>query len=91
MGCIPHGTRPAPCVAYCVWESVSIHACDWQIGGDGLDAVGRVAICSGGDWNPLARQIFVVGVEPLGFVCGIAVIVGISVVVQLSFWAGEAG
>jgi hypothetical protein len=39
----------------------------------------------------LARQIFVVGVEPLGFVCGIAVIVGISVVVQLSFWAGEAG
>jgi phospholipid/cholesterol/gamma-HCH transport system permease protein len=42
-------------------------------------------------WNLLARQIFVVGVEPLGFVCGIAVIVGISVVVQLSFWAGEAG
>jgi hypothetical protein len=32
-------------------------------------------------WNLLARQIFVVGVEPLGFVCGIAVFVGFSVVV----------
>jgi phospholipid/cholesterol/gamma-HCH transport system permease protein len=42
-------------------------------------------------WNLFARQIFIVGVEPLGFVCAIAVFVGISVVVQLSFWAGEAG
>ena len=39
----------------------------------------------------LARQVMTVGVEPLGFVCLVAVIVGISVVVQLSFWTGEAG
>src|SRR5579872_3342739 len=41
--------------------------------------------------NLFARQVLAVGVEPVGFVCGLAVIVGISVVVQLSFWAGEAG
>jgi phospholipid/cholesterol/gamma-HCH transport system permease protein len=38
-----------------------------------------------------ARQVLTVGVQPLGFVCGVAVFVGISVVVQLSFWVGEAG
>jgi phospholipid/cholesterol/gamma-HCH transport system permease protein len=42
-------------------------------------------------WNRLARQVLAVGVEPLGFVCGVAVFVGITLVVQLSFWAGEAG
>src|SRR5208283_3965994 len=42
-------------------------------------------------WNLLAQQVLTIGVEPLGFVCGIAVFVGISVVVQLSFWTGEAG
>jgi phospholipid/cholesterol/gamma-HCH transport system permease protein len=42
-------------------------------------------------WNLLARQIFAIGVEPLGFVAAVAVFVGISVVVQLSFWVGEAG
>jgi phospholipid/cholesterol/gamma-HCH transport system permease protein len=41
--------------------------------------------------NLLARQIMAIGVEPLGFVFVMAVFVGISVVVQLSFWAGEAG
>jgi len=41
--------------------------------------------------NLLARQVLAIGVEPLGFVCGVAVFVGISVVVQLSFWVGEAG
>ena len=39
----------------------------------------------------LANQVMAVGVEPLGFVCALAVFVGISVVVQLSFWTGEAG
>jgi phospholipid/cholesterol/gamma-HCH transport system permease protein len=38
-----------------------------------------------------ARQLLAIGVEPLGFVCAMAVFVGISVVVQLTFWAGEAG
>jgi phospholipid/cholesterol/gamma-HCH transport system permease protein len=38
-----------------------------------------------------ARQVLVTGVEPLWFVSAIAVFVGISVVVHLSFWAGEAG
>jgi phospholipid/cholesterol/gamma-HCH transport system permease protein len=38
-----------------------------------------------------ARQVLAIGVEPLGFVCGVAVFVGISVVTQLTFWVGEAG
>ena len=38
-----------------------------------------------------ARQVRAIGVEPLGFVFALAVFVGISVVVQLSFWTGEAG
>ncbi|MDB6066262.1 MAG: hypothetical protein JWR26_2470 [Pedosphaera sp.] len=42
-------------------------------------------------WKMFARQVAVIGVEPLGFVCALAVFVGISVVVQLTFWIGEAG
>ncbi len=38
-----------------------------------------------------ARQVLAIGVEPLGFVCAVAVFVGISVVVQLTFWTGQAG
>jgi phospholipid/cholesterol/gamma-HCH transport system permease protein len=38
-----------------------------------------------------ARQVLAIGVEPLWFVGAVAVFVGISVVVQLTFWAGEAG
>jgi phospholipid/cholesterol/gamma-HCH transport system permease protein len=38
-----------------------------------------------------ALQILSVGVEPLWFVGAMAVFVGISVVVQLTFWAGETG
>src|SRR3954468_15773712 len=38
-----------------------------------------------------ARQVLAIGVEPAGFVCAVAAFVGISVVVQLTFWAGEAG
>jgi len=38
-----------------------------------------------------ARQVRAIGVEPLGFVFALAVFVGISVVVQFSFWTGEAG
>src|SRR4051812_24746938 len=41
--------------------------------------------------NMFARQILLVGVEPVGFVCALAVLVGILVVVQLTFWAGQAG
>lgn len=33
----------------------------------------------------------VIGVEPLVFVCGLAVLVGVSVVVQLSHWTAQAG
>jgi phospholipid/cholesterol/gamma-HCH transport system permease protein len=33
----------------------------------------------------------VVGLEPIGFICGVAVLAGIAVVVQLAFWTGEAG
>lgn len=38
-----------------------------------------------------ARQVLAIGVEPLWFVGALAVFVGVSVVVQLSFWAGEVG
>src|ERR1041384_3874455 len=41
--------------------------------------------------NLVARQVLAVGVEPLGFVCGVAAFVGMSVVVQLAFWTGKAG
>ena len=39
----------------------------------------------------VARQVLAIGVEPLGFVGAVAVFVGISVVVQLTFWVGAAG
>jgi phospholipid/cholesterol/gamma-HCH transport system permease protein len=39
----------------------------------------------------LAEQLLEVGVGALGFVCVVGVFIGISLVVQLSFWAGEAG
>jgi phospholipid/cholesterol/gamma-HCH transport system permease protein len=38
-----------------------------------------------------ARQVLVIGVEPLWFVSAVAAFVGISVVVQLTFWTGEVG
>jgi len=37
------------------------------------------------------RQVLAIAVEPLWFVGAVAVFVGISVVVQLTFWVGEAG
>lgn len=39
----------------------------------------------------LALQVLSIGVEPLWFVGAVGVFVGISVVVQLTFWVGEAG
>ena len=44
-----------------------------------------------GVWNLFARQVLTVGIEPVGFVCAVAAFVGISVVVQLAFWTGQAG
>src|SRR4051794_37820565 len=41
--------------------------------------------------NKVARQVMSVGVEPLAFVCVLAAFVGISIVVQLTFWTGKAG
>jgi phospholipid/cholesterol/gamma-HCH transport system permease protein len=38
-----------------------------------------------------ARQVLAIGVEPVWFVGALAAFVGISVVVQLTFWVGEAG
>jgi phospholipid/cholesterol/gamma-HCH transport system permease protein len=37
------------------------------------------------------RQVVAIGVEPVGLVCGLAVFVGITVVVQLAFWVAQAG
>ena len=47
-------------------------------------------------WKPavrraLARQVLAIGVEPLWIVGAVAVFAGISVVVQLTVWVGEAG
>jgi phospholipid/cholesterol/gamma-HCH transport system permease protein len=41
--------------------------------------------------NALARQILVIGIEPLLFVCLLAGFVGLGVVVQLVFWTGATG
>jgi ABC-type transporter Mla maintaining outer membrane lipid asymmetry permease subunit MlaE len=38
-----------------------------------------------------ARQVLAIGIEPVWFVGALAAFVGISVVVQLAFWVGEAG
>ncbi len=39
----------------------------------------------------VARQVLAMGVEPLWLVGAVAAFVGISLVVQLTFWVGEAG
>jgi phospholipid/cholesterol/gamma-HCH transport system permease protein len=49
-----------------------------------------------GSWTPavrmsFARQMHANAIEPLWFVASIGVFVGISVVVQLTFWTGMAG
>jgi phospholipid/cholesterol/gamma-HCH transport system permease protein len=62
-------------------------------------AVIGMALCEGArpdHWvrarrRAFARQVLVIGVEPLGFVATVAGFVGVSVVVQLSFWTGETG
>jgi phospholipid/cholesterol/gamma-HCH transport system permease protein len=41
--------------------------------------------------NAFSRQVLSLGVEPILFVCGVSVFVGVSVVVQLAFWTGRAG
>jgi len=41
--------------------------------------------------HQLARQVLSIGIEPLWFVAAVALFVGLAVVVQLSFWVGEAG
>jgi len=38
-----------------------------------------------------SRQVMAIGIEPLWFVGALAVFVGISIVVQLASWIGEAG
>src|SRR5436190_2724944 len=38
-----------------------------------------------------AGQLMTMAVEPLLFVCGVAALVGISVIVQLSYWVGQSG
>ena len=37
------------------------------------------------------RQVVAIGVEAIWLVCGVAVFVGITIVVQLAFWVEEAG
>jgi phospholipid/cholesterol/gamma-HCH transport system permease protein len=37
------------------------------------------------------RQVAAIGVESIGLVCGVAVFVGITVVVQLAYWVAKAG
>jgi phospholipid/cholesterol/gamma-HCH transport system permease protein len=42
-------------------------------------------------WKAFTLQVLAIGVEPLWFVGALGVFVGISVVVQLTFWTGETG
>jgi phospholipid/cholesterol/gamma-HCH transport system permease protein len=37
------------------------------------------------------QQVVAIGVDAVGLVCGVAVFVGLTVVVQLAFWVAEAG
>src|ERR1041385_364249 len=41
--------------------------------------------------NFFTHQGIAIGPQPLGPVCGVAVVVGMSVVVQLAFWTRKAG
>jgi phospholipid/cholesterol/gamma-HCH transport system permease protein len=59
--------------------------------GTALGAIVRPRYWVGGVRSAFARQLLAIGVEPLWFVGAVAVFVGISVVVQLTFWVGEAG
>ena len=54
-------------------------------------AIGRLGEKVWAQWDELRHAAAVIGVGPLGFVCGVAVFVGISVVAQLTFWVGAAG
>jgi phospholipid/cholesterol/gamma-HCH transport system permease protein len=38
-----------------------------------------------------SRQVVAIGVESVGLVCGVAIFVGITVVVQLAFWVEQVG
>ena len=42
-------------------------------------------------WKAFTLQVLAIGIEPLLFVGAVAVFVGVSLVVQLSFWAGKTG
>lgn len=42
-------------------------------------------------WKAFSLQVLSIGVEPLWFVSALAVFVGISVVVQITFWVGQTG
>jgi phospholipid/cholesterol/gamma-HCH transport system permease protein len=41
--------------------------------------------------NSFSRQVLSLGIEPILFVGGVALFVGLAVVVQLAFWTGRAG
>lgn len=54
------------------------------------------AVLQARNWSPavrsvIARQVLTMGIEPMGFVSAVGAFVGISVVVQLTFWVGEVG
>ena len=78
-----------------VGGSARQHWCDLRAGAAVIGAVLFTAVrpCF---WtksarNNVARQVMAVGLEPLGFVCAVATFIGISVVVQFSFWTSAAG
>ena len=59
--------------------------------GTALGAIVQPRYWSRAVWAAFTRQVLSIGVEPLWFVGAVAVFVGISVVVQLTFWAGAVG
>lgn len=77
------------CVA--IWPSYWVRTVPWLALGDSTATTVWPRFWLRTVRKAFARQVLVIGVEPLWFVCAVAVFVGISVVVQLTFWTGEAG
>jgi phospholipid/cholesterol/gamma-HCH transport system permease protein len=74
-----------------VWTHVSevIHAA--AVAGTALAFLVRPQFWSKEFRKRFAHQLMAMGVEPLLFVVGVAGLVGLSMVVQLSYWVGQTG
>jgi phospholipid/cholesterol/gamma-HCH transport system permease protein len=74
-----------------VWEQADELRNEAAVIGTVLYAVIRPRNWARAVRNAFARQVLTVGIEPVLFVCGVALLAGVSVVVQLAFWTGKTG